>query len=115
MRHTKTSMYLSGWIEKCLGTRVKNGFDRIRHGKFPEDLVRKVSDSRNFLVILTPETFGQKDDDNNWMVDEIETALKAKANIIPIVTPDFVWPKILPDRIKEIQYYETVVMNLGNG
>ena len=113
MRHTPLSMYYAGWIEKGLGsnsTKVLSGFNQIRKGKFSEGLANRIEKCRNFIVILTPDTFGQEDDNDNWMVCEIEVALKAKANIIPVVSKDFVWPKTLPDRIKEIKNFTEVIM-----
>ena len=113
MRHTPDSMYYAGWIEKGLGSsdiRVHSGFCQIREGDFPYELARKIKSCRNFVAIFTADTFGQLDDNENWMAYEIEIAMKAKANIIPILSKDFVWPEKLPDRIKGIECYEAVVM-----
>ena len=75
MRHTPLSMYYSGWLEKCLGGKMHNGFDRIRSGDFPDDLKKRIQSCRNFIVLLTSETFGQADDNTSWMAYEIETVL----------------------------------------
>lgn len=108
MRHTPLSMYYAGWLEKCLGVRVYKGFDRPRDGKFPDDLARKIQECRNFIVILTPETFGHADDNTSWMAYEVETAIKENANIIPVLTHDFIWPNNLPDRVAKLPHFSGI-------
>lgn len=106
MRHTPLSMYYSGWLEKYLGSsriRIHHGFNQVREGLFPNSLVKQIQVIRNFIVILTPETFGFDDDNTSWMAREIETALKNGTNIIPIMTSDFVWPDSLPSKIADIR------------
>lgn len=111
MRHTPLSMYYWGWLEKYLrshGVKIHHGFDRIRNGEFSVDLIEKIQISRNFIVILTPETFGQSDDNTSWMAYEIEAAIQNNANIIPIMSSDFIWPETLPPRVDSIRNKEGI-------
>ena len=113
MRHTQLSSYYEMWLCKQLPAKISTGFDRVRTGPFPEDLAKKIKKCRNFIALFTPDTFGQEDDNENWMTYEIEIALKSNVNIIPVISKDFVWPENLPDRIKEIKNHPTVIMR-GN-
>ena len=105
MRHTPLSAYYAACIEKSMGPSVRlyNGFDRIRDGEFPAELVMRIHRCKNFIVILTPETFGQADDNTSWMAYEVEIAVEEHKNIILLMTDDFIWPKEIPSRVAALR------------
>ncbi len=118
MRHNHLSTYYASWIEKELGSkniRIHRGYNQLRLGEFPERLAETIKECRNLIVILTPSTFGNEDDNTNWMAYEIETAIKANVNIIPVTTADFIWPEKLPERVNGLQDFECVVMRECRG
>lgn len=115
-RHSPLAMYYTGWLGKYLGTtaRIYDGYDRIRNGEFPEDLKRRIEKSRNFIVVLTSDSFGRYNDENNWVIDEIETAINTNANIIPVVTSDFVWSETLPNMVKRLKEYNNITIEISD-
>lgn len=112
-RDTITS-YIAVTLEKMLGAKGiegKTGNDLLRKGDFSKEAEQIIKDSQNIIVILTPNTWGRADDNSCWMTKEIELALSLNKNIIPLVTRDFVWPKVLPKKIEKLKYYNCLVID----
>ena len=109
-KHTPLALFYRGWIEKGLDVKIISGFNQIREGTFPETLADTIKKCDNFIAIFTSDTFGYEDDNESWMAYEIETALKNKINVIPVVSADFVWPSVLPARMAEIKKIPPITM-----
>ena len=69
---------------------------------------KAITECDDFIIVLSPKALDYCADENDWMRMEISTALKAKKNIIPILLPDFKFPKHLPEDINDIKHYNGV-------
>jgi len=102
-------------LHKALSERGLSCFcdtEYARTGLFPEDLKSKIASSKYFLLILTPNSLDRCNDENDWLYQEILTAIKNKISIIPIVSRGFEWPDELPQEIRHILYYQNIVLDL---
>lgn len=66
-----------------------------RSGQFDERLLDAIRDSSNFILILTKGTLDRCVNKDDWVRREIVEAVASDKNIIPVMYPDFVWPKEL--------------------
>jgi hypothetical protein len=92
---------------KLDGYSVFFDIDILENGNFDSELEKRVAKCKDFLIILSPGIFdrlSKEDYDSNedWVRQEIICAINAKKNIIPLVFSDFIFPKSLPDDIKDI-------------
>lgn len=78
-----------------------------RSGQFDERLLDAIRDSSNFILILTKGTLDRCVNKDDWVRREIVEAVASDKNIIPVMYPDFVWPKELNERFpKEVLILE---------
>jgi hypothetical protein len=91
------------------GYSVSFDIDTLVNGNFDIELEQRVSECKDFLLVLSPGIFDRffvsntdYDPDNDWVRREIACALKTNKNIVPLALEDFVFPKSLPDEIKGI-------------
>lgn len=78
-----------------------------RSGQFDERLLGAIRNSPNFILILTKGSLDRCINQDDWVRQEIVEAVISKKNIIPVMYPDFVWPKELNDKFpKEVQILE---------
>ncbi|HEV3039197.1 MAG TPA: TIR domain-containing protein [Candidatus Angelobacter sp.] len=84
----------------------------LKRGVFDETLLRHIAESKNFLIILTPNALDRCSDPEDWLRREIIHAIKTKRNIIPL-TDSFQFTseaaKSLDPAIREIFRYQAVV------
>ncbi|KAK6192206.1 hypothetical protein SNE40_003718 [Patella caerulea] len=76
------------------GFSVFLDIERLRAGKFDENLLLSIKLSRNFVLILTPESLDRCIGDTereDWVHKEIVAALESNCNIIPVMD-NFNWP-----------------------
>lgn len=82
-------------------------FDKlsIQGGMFPPQLTNAIHNSKDFILLVTPDTFSKrifKKDD--WVRQEIETALKTEGlNILVLFLDKVNYPKKLPKEIEAIR------------
>ena len=69
-----------------------------RSGQFDERLLDAIRDSSNFILILTKGTLDRCVNQDDWVRREIVEAVTSNKNIIPVMYPDFIWPKELNGR-----------------
>lgn len=72
----------------------------ITQGRFDEIIGREIADREYFIVILTPKTL-----QSEWVVREIETALRHRKHIISILMDEFDFNIPLPPSIIQLKYY----------
>jgi hypothetical protein len=91
------------------GYSVSFDIDTLERGNFGTELEQRVSDCKDFLLILSPNIFDRfletdpnYDPENDWVRREIACALKTNKNIVPLALEGFVFPKTLPDDVKDI-------------
>jgi len=87
--------------------------ESLSTGRFDEGLIKTISDTTNFILILSPNCLDRcvEYDKNDWLRKEIVLALDSKRNIIPVMTPSYRPPDKLPDDIKPISSYNAVPYN----
>ncbi|ESO97457.1 hypothetical protein LOTGIDRAFT_114826 [Lottia gigantea] len=94
------------------GFSVFLDIDRLRAGKFDENLLLSIKLSRNFVLILTPESLDRCIGDaerEDWVHREIVAALESNCNIIPVMDT-FTWPPLekLPEDMHPVVRFNSV-------
>jgi len=91
------------------GYSVSFDIDTLVNGNFDEELEQRVKECKDFLLVLSPGIFDrffesnpEYDAENDWVRREIKCAIDEKKNMVPLQMEDFVFPKNLPDNVKEI-------------
>ena len=89
------------------GYSVSFDMDTLKNGNFNEELLRRVAECKNFIILLSKGCFdrtlsGCKREDD-WMRLELATALYNKKNIVAVMLPGFEFPAQLPPDINEIR------------
>ncbi len=91
------------------GYTVSFDVDTLREGKFAPELLNRIDNCTDFIIILNKEAFertisGSCPKQNDWMRLELARAIQKKKNIIPVMLAGFEMPpkKILPTDIKTI-------------
>lgn len=83
-------------------------------GQFDERLLDAIRDSSNFILILTRGTLDRCVNKDDWVRREIAEAVNSKKNIIPVMYPDFIWPKELnehfPDEVRILEKKQGVIL-----
>jgi tetratricopeptide (TPR) repeat protein len=71
-------------------------FNGIASGDFEQVILENIRARAHFLVLLTPSALDRCDESTDWLRREIETALSARRNIVPLMLEgfDFNTPKI---------------------
>lgn len=91
------------------GYRVSFDLDTLRNGDFDTQLLDRIDECTDFILILNKEALDRcldptVDRKNDWMRIELARALESNKNIIPIMLPGFNdYPDNLPDDIKEVR------------
>jgi hypothetical protein len=99
-------------VDKYLGEAFYNVFfdADLREGVFGERLLYSIRNCIDYLLILPPHALDRCKEPNDWLTQEIECALENKKNIIPIMLPDFRWPKAetLPESLRHLPDYNAL-------
>ena len=111
----KTSVFLSyrrgvsadlaRWLRDNLhqlGVDVFFDVESINAGRFANIIEREIQRRDYFVVLLTPETL-----ESEWVRKEIQIALAARKNIVPITTQGFAFGN-LPPEIAELAQYSGI-------
>src|SRR5688572_7468775 len=64
-------------------------YQSIDSGTFEKVILDNIRARAHFLVILTPSALERCSEPDDWLRREIETAMKEKRNIIPVMTDGF--------------------------
>ncbi|MBR5273165.1 MAG: toll/interleukin-1 receptor domain-containing protein [Clostridia bacterium] len=82
-----------------------------RNGDFGEHLVEAIHNSSNFILVLPKDALKRCINEDDWVRREVEAAY-GKCTIIPVMYPDFKWPKKLysqlPDAIVNLENQQGV-------
>ncbi|KAK3603295.1 hypothetical protein CHS0354_007626 [Potamilus streckersoni] len=94
------------------GFSVFLDIDRLRAGKFDENLLLNIKMAKHFILVLTPSSLDRCIGDNDcldWVHKEIVTALTAKCNIIPILDNcEWPEPEKLPEDMRPICFFNGI-------
>ncbi len=96
------------------GYSVSFDLDNLRNGDFNKQLIERITNCKDFILILDAHVFDRnieavsgkvKETGDDWLITEIAEALKSKKNIIPIMLDGFTdFPKEMPDNINDVRY-----------
>jgi tetratricopeptide (TPR) repeat protein len=68
---------------------VFSDFNRIRGGDFETVILDNIKARAHFIVLLTPSALKRCSEPGDWLRREVETALKLKRNIVPLMLEGF--------------------------
>jgi len=98
------------------GYSVSFDIDTLEKGDFDNELEQRVYDCKDFLLVLNPGVFDrffdpESDPKDDWVRQEIRCALENNKNIVPLILDGFVYPKNLPDDVKNITKKNAIDLN----
>ena len=84
--------------------------EQLKSGKFNVKLLAVIEQCRDFVLILPPHALDRCVNEDDWVRQEIEHALKCGKNIIPIMLRGFEWPQPdeLPESLQELPNYNGI-------
>lgn len=86
------------------GYRVFFDVESLRSGEFNQELYRVIENCRDFLIILSPGSLDRCVNEDDWVRQEINCAMRHEKNIIPVLLRSFKFPEILPEEIEPIRW-----------
>ena len=93
-------------LQNC-GYTVSFDMDTLKNGNFNEELLKRVAECKNFVVLLSEGCFDRTLEgckrENDWLRIEIATALYNNKNIVTVMLPGFAFPEKLPPDIDAIR------------
>ncbi|XP_052798105.1 NAD(+) hydrolase sarm1-like isoform X3 [Mya arenaria] len=94
------------------GFSVFLDIDRLRAGKFDENLLMNIKLAKHFLLVLTTNALDRCVNDLervDWVHKEIVTALESQCNIIPILDNcEWPEPEQLPEDMRQVCYFNGI-------
>ena len=88
---------------KNRGFTVFYDYDSLEGGYFDARILTAIEECDDVVLVLPPNSLDRCMNDDDWVRIEIRHALDCEKNIIPILLPEFSFPKDLPDDIKKIR------------
>ena len=91
------------------GYTVSYDIETLREGRFDEQLLKRIEQCSDFILIVDKNVFLRSLDPNidpkdDWLRQELAYALQLKKNVIPVMLPGAGFPKGLPDDINEVRF-----------
>ena len=108
-----------GWTLAISENLRNNGYDvfysqkSIPGGKYEDVILNNIKARKHFLVILSQTALDRCDEPDDWVRREIETALDAGRNIVPVVLEGFNFhtafaQKRLPGKLDRLKQYQAI-------
>lgn len=98
------------------GYSVSFDVDTLRSGDFDVELLKRIDECTDFIVILNEGVFDRMlttEKQEDWLRNELAYALKKKKNIIPIMLAGFSeFPKNLPEDVVDISRKNGIIHNM---
>lgn len=84
--------------------------DNLNQSYFDEQLLVRIANTSNFILVLNDNSFDRCNDPNDWLRREIEQAIKTNRKIIPVFRQGFRFPNqtLLPGVLKDLPRYQSV-------
>ncbi len=84
--------------------------EQLKAGKFNTKLLEVINGCQDFILVLPPGALDRCSDEDDWVRQEIEHAIKTGKNIIPVMLRGFEWPDkdSLPPLLKELPDYNGI-------
>ena len=91
------------------GYSVSYDIDTLREGRFDRQLLERVEQCVDFILIVDKHAFDRivdpaSDPKDDWLRQELAYALKLKKNVIPVLLAGAKFPKDLPEDVREVAY-----------
>jgi hypothetical protein len=83
--------------------------ETLRSGKFNEQLYRVIEHCKDVVLVLPAGGLDRCENEEDWVRQETVFAMKHGKNIIPVMLRDFQWPEKLPEEMKELPKYQSIV------
>ena len=81
----------------------------LRSGKFNEALLREIDESKDFVVILSPDSLERCFSEGDWLRWEVAHAIAGGKNVVTVMTRGFAWPaEPLPPDLEPLPYYQGI-------
>ena len=93
---------------KNRGYKTFYDYDALKGGPFDEQIRKEIINCTDMVLVLPPNALERCDNEEDWVRQEIKTALEYQKNIIPVMLEGFEFPKDLPDDINRIRRYNGV-------
>ena len=77
-------------------------------GRFDEQLLRHLSNSLNYILILSKGALDRCQTEDDWVYREIVCAIEHNLNIIVLVEEGFVYPDNLRDELRHIRMFQAI-------
>lgn len=98
------------------GYSVFFDYSEIKDNEFENVILPAIQNSIVFIVVLSKDALKRCSNDNDWVRNEIETAIKCGCKIIP-VNPDGAfdgWPRDIPDSIYPLTKQQISDISMGS-
>jgi len=96
------------YLWRC-GYRVYLDVHNKEPGQFPPKLITRITEAKDFVVVLTPDSLNRCVNEEDWLRQEIALAFQLERNnIVPFRKEDFNWPDSLPKDIASLPSQEWV-------
>lgn len=93
---------------KAIGYRVFFDLEEMNQGKFNEQLIERIKECKDFIIVLPPNALDRCSVDDDWVRMEIITALTNHKNIIPVMLEGFEWPKEMPHGLEDLRLFQSI-------
>ena len=91
-----------------MGLSVFLDLEELSSGRFDVALYNRIEESKNVVVILSPNSLNRCMNDGDWLRNEVVHAMKCNKNIVPFMLKGFSFPSALPDDMKGFPTYNAV-------
>ena len=88
----------------------------INGGRFDDQLRNRVRQAVNFVLVLSANALDRCNEENDWLTEEIYTALRYNKNIVLAMEDNFTFPPAdtLPEKIRTVINFQAVLFNQKN-
>ena len=109
---TDIAWALKTMLEKH-GRSVFLDYASLTSGEFDTQILDSVRNAKSLILILSPGALDRCRNDNDWIRNEIRTALESGVKILPLLKDGFLYDDLnnLPEDICQLQRCQGVTMN----
>ncbi len=95
---------------KSAGYSVFLDVEQLNSGKFNTKLLAVIEQCKDFIIVLPPMALDRCVNDDDWVRQEVEHAIKSGKNIVPIMLRGFQWPEAdeLPESMRELPNFNGI-------
>jgi hypothetical protein len=105
---------LAQLIRRALADRGLRVFLDVRElgaGHFDTELIRRIREATDFVIVLTPGSLDRCREEGDWLRKEISCALRTKRNVVPVASHDFEFRDVpeLPAELADLPRHQCAV------